>query len=183
MEMGICNIANRVQTSCHNINDTHVASPTYNDNESCIKWLHNMMTKKEICHMEMRKKVVCECVQDNLHKVVHISGRLSPADIFTKEMRNRAHFQCLYDSFMCALSNILQQSLIEPHHLRQHDEPAHEQIFPLVAYFSTSFAKGSYLLALCSSPLSRTLTAISHLSSAGCHIIRSLRWIVPSVLI
>ena len=44
-------------------------------------------------------------------------------------------------------------------------------------------SKGSFLLALCSSPLSWALEAISHLSSAGHHIIRSLHPVVPSVLI
>jgi hypothetical protein len=113
----------------------------------------------------MRKNTVREWVQDDLLKVVHVSGCLNPADIFTMEMHNGAHFQCLRDSFMCALSDFLQQSLIEIYHSRQHDEPSHQQILPSAASSLTSFAKGSYLLALCSSPLSRTLTAISHCRS------------------
>jgi hypothetical protein len=122
--MGICNLADSVRTSGHNINDTQVASPIYNDNKSCIKWSHNMMTK-QTHHMEMHKNAVNEWVQDDLLKVVHVSGRLNPADIFTKEMRDGAHFRCLRDSFMCGLSDFLQQSLIEIHHSRQHDEPLH----------------------------------------------------------
>jgi hypothetical protein len=180
--MGIRNLADSVQASGHNINDTQVASPIYNDNKSCIKWSHNMTTT-QICHMEMRKNVVRELVQDDLLKVVHISGCLNLAGIFTKETCNGAHFQHSCDSFMCALSDFLQQSLIAIHHSRQHDEPGHQQILPLNTSLLTSFAKGSYLLALCSSPLSRTLTAISYLSSAGCHIIRLLHRVVPLVLI
>jgi hypothetical protein len=89
--MGICNLADSVRTSGHNINDTQAASPIYNDNKSCIKWLHNMMTK-QICHMEMHKNMVRKWVQDNFLKVVHVSGRLNLADIFTKEMHDGAHF-------------------------------------------------------------------------------------------
>jgi hypothetical protein len=68
-----------------------VASPIFNDNESCIKWPHSMTTK-QICHMEMHKNAVCKSVQKDLLKVVHVSGHLNLAEIFTKEMRNGAHF-------------------------------------------------------------------------------------------
>ncbi len=143
---GICNLSDSVWTSNHNINDTEAASRIYNNNKSCIKWLHNMMTK-QICHMETCKNAVRKWVQDNFLKVVHVSGHLNSADIFTKEMRDGAHFWCLRDSFMCAMSNFLQQSLIEIHHSQQHDEPAHWQILPSAASLLTSFTKGSYLLA------------------------------------
>ena len=53
-------------------------------------------------------------------------------------------------------------------------------IFPFLVVIST----GPFIqLCLPYSPLSRTLEAISHLSSAGRHIIRSLHPVVPSVLI
>ena len=42
--------------------------------------------------MEMRENAVREWVQDSLLKVLHVSGRVNPADIFTKEMRDGAHF-------------------------------------------------------------------------------------------
>jgi hypothetical protein len=118
MVMDICHLTISIQTSGHNITDTQAAYPTYNNNKSCIKWLHNMTTK-QIRHIKMCKNTVRE--------------------------------------FMCALSDFLQQqSLIDIHHSRQHDEPTHQKILPLAASLSTSFAKGSYLLALCLSPFSRT---------------------------
>ena len=86
---------------------------------------------------------------------------------------------------MCPLSEFLQQSLLDVHLSRQQDVPRPQplQLVPSAAPSSTSYTRGSYLLALISSPLSGTLTAISHLSSAGRHIFRSLHRVVPSVLI
>jgi hypothetical protein len=86
---------------------------------------------------------------------------------------------------MCPLSLFLQQSLLDVHLSRQQDLPLSQplQFVPSAAPSSASFTRGSYLSALISSPLSGTLTAISHLSSAGRHIFRSLHRVVPSVLI
>ena len=81
------------------------------------------------------------------------------------------------------LSDFLRQSLLDVHLLCQHDEPWHLQLLPLATMLSASYTKGSYLLALVSSPLSTTLTAISHSSSSGHYIFRSLHCVVPLVLI
>jgi len=50
--MGIRHLVDAVREGGHNIADTMVASPLYNDNEACVKWSHNMTTM-QICHMEM----------------------------------------------------------------------------------------------------------------------------------
>ena len=84
---------------------------------------------------------------------------------------------------MCPLSEFLQQSLLDVHLSRQHDEPRPLQLLPSAAPSSASHTRGSYLLALLLFPLVGTLTAISHLSSAGRHIFRSLHSVVPTVLI
>jgi hypothetical protein len=44
--MSIRNLAVSVWDSSHDILDANCASPLYNDNESCVKWSHNMMTKQ-----------------------------------------------------------------------------------------------------------------------------------------
>jgi hypothetical protein len=44
--MSICNLAASIWDSGHDILDTISASPLYNDNESCVKWSHNMTTKQ-----------------------------------------------------------------------------------------------------------------------------------------
>ena len=87
----------------------------YNDNAACIQWAHNM-TSKKIRHMELCKNAVCEWVHDGAITVCHIKGRVNPADIFTKEMMDGAHFWRLRDSFMCRLSNFLHHSLLVIYH-------------------------------------------------------------------
>jgi hypothetical protein len=89
--MGILHLADNVRTNGHNIVDTAEASPLYNDSELCVKWSCNMTTK-QICHMEMWENAVCEWVHDIFLKVLHVLGWINPADIFTKEMHNGAHF-------------------------------------------------------------------------------------------
>jgi hypothetical protein len=84
---------------------------------------------------------------------------------------------------MCPLSDFLQQSLLDVHLLHQHDVPLPLQVIPLASSLAVSFTRGFYLMALFLLPLSRTLTAISHLSSTGRHIFQSLHRVVPLVLI
>ena len=108
----------------------------------------------------------------------HISLQIN---IFTKETRNGAHFWRLQDSFMCPLSDFLQQSLFGIHLSRQQAEPHIRQVLPSVASSCVFTSRGLFLSALCSSLLSQTLEAISHLSSAGRHIIWSLHPVVPSI--
>jgi hypothetical protein len=179
--MGIHHLADDVWTNGHNIVDMAEASSLYNDNESCIKWSHNMTTK-QIRHMEMRENAVHEWVQDAFLKVLHVSGRINPADIFTKEMRDGAIFDA-YEIFSCVLCLIFFSSLcwmfiscvsiMRPCLYRSFHQPFLQQLL----------SPGVPISWLFLSPLSGTLTAISHLSSAGCHIFRSLHWVVPSVLI
>jgi hypothetical protein len=89
--MGIRHLADDVSKNGYDIVDTTEASPLYKDNELCVKWSHNMTTK-QIHHIEMRENAVCEWVQDAFLKVLHVLGRINPADIFTKELRDGAHF-------------------------------------------------------------------------------------------
>ena len=154
-----------------NILDTTNASPLYNDNESCVRWSHNMTTK-QIWHMEMRENTMHEWVHDASIQILHVPGWINPADIFTKEMRDRAHNCCLRDSFMCPLSDFLQQSLLDVHLSHQHAEPQLQQVLSSAASLSVFSSRGSYILTLCLSPLPWTLGPISHLSIAGRHIIR-----------
>ena len=83
-----------------------VDAPTllFNDNEACIRWSHNM-TSKAACHIKLCKNSVREWVQDGTIEVEHVSGKINPADIFTKEMRDSAHFCRLRNSFMSRLSD------------------------------------------------------------------------------
>jgi hypothetical protein len=44
-------------------------------------------------HIELCKDSACEWVQDKTIAVQHVAGKINPANIFTKEMRNSAHFR------------------------------------------------------------------------------------------
>jgi hypothetical protein len=89
--VGMRHLAEGVRLSGYDITDTLTPSPLYNDNAACIQWSHNM-TSKKIRHMELQENSVREWVQDKVLNVLHVQGRVNPADIFTKEMRDGAHF-------------------------------------------------------------------------------------------
>jgi hypothetical protein len=69
--------------------------------------------------MELRENSVREWVADKTLNILHVSGHDNPANIFTKEMRDGAHFRRLRDSFMCRLSDFIQQSILVIHHQSQ----------------------------------------------------------------
>jgi hypothetical protein len=90
----------------------------YNDNDACVKCSHNM-TSKAAHHIELQENSDQEWVQSKVLLVKHFAGKINPADIFTKEMRNGSHFHHLWDSFMSRLSNFLQDSPLVVHHACQ----------------------------------------------------------------
>jgi hypothetical protein len=130
--------------------------------------------------MELRENAVCEWIHDGILNLLHVKGCVNPADIFTKEMRDGAHFRRLRDSFMCQLSNFLHQLLLVVHHSHSNPRPAPHLVVPSAASSTTFFTQNSYFAVLCSFPSRWTLSAISHLSSAGCHLLQRLHHIVPS---
>jgi hypothetical protein len=108
--------------------------------------------------------------------VKHVSGKINPSDIFTKEMRDGMHFRRLRDSFMSRLSDFINTSLLAVHHSRQ----AAASFTPAAARAVRAAGPVSYFSALASSSFCRSLPAISHLSSAGRQLLRSLHGFVPS---
>jgi len=176
-------LAEGVRSSGFDISDALDLSPLYNDNAACIQWSHNI-TSKKIRHMELRENSVREWVENKTLDVLHVSGRINPADIFTKEMGDGAHFRWLRDSFMCRLSDFLQQSLLVIYHQSQlTSHTTHRQVAPSAASSNAISAQKSYFEALCSIPMRRTFSAISHLLSTGRQLIRRLHHIVPSGLL
>jgi hypothetical protein len=51
---------------------------------------------------------------------VHVAGKINPANIFTKEMKDRTHFCRLRNSFVIHLSDFVNDSLLDLHHACQH---------------------------------------------------------------
>jgi hypothetical protein len=169
------NICQSMVESGHDISD--VASPTllFNDNDACVKWSYNM-TSKAARHIELRENSIREWIQSKLLTVKHVSGKINPADIFTKEMRDGTHFRRLRDSFMSRLSDFVNDSLLMVHHGRQSAGSS----ISAAAHAVLAAGSLSYFSALASSSFCRSPPAISHLSSAGRQLIRSLYRFVPS---
>jgi hypothetical protein len=133
-------LAKSIQSSRYDILDMVAPSPLYNNNAACIQWAHNI-TSKKIGHMELRENRVREWVHNSILNVLHVKGCVNPADIFTKEMRDGAHFRRLRDSFMCQLSNFLHQLLIVVHHSHSNPRPAPYFVVPSAASSMTFFTK------------------------------------------
>jgi hypothetical protein len=169
------NICKSMVESGHDLSD--IVSPTllYNDNDACVKWSYNM-TSKAACHIELCQNSVREWIHSKLLAVKHVSGKINPLDIFTKEMRDGMHFHRLWDSFMSRLSDFVNASLLKVHHTRQADASS----FPAASHTVTAAGPLSYFAALASSSFCQSLPAISHLSSAGCQLLQSLQGFVPS---
>jgi hypothetical protein len=89
----------------HLIPDSNALTILYNDNEACVKWSYNIIPKAAR-HIELCDNSVRKWVQDKTLSVKHVTGKVNPADIFTKEMRDGTHFRQLW-SFMSQLSSFL----------------------------------------------------------------------------
>ena len=169
------NICRSMVDSGHDLSDVDSPTLLFNDNDACVKWSYNM-TSKAARHIELRENSVREWIQSKLLTVKHVSGKINPSDIFTKEMRDGIHFRRLRDSFMSRLSDFINSSLLAVHHSRQ----AASSSTPAAARAVRAAGPVSYFTALASSSFCRSLPAISHLSSAGRQLLRSLHGFVPS---
>ena len=137
------------------------------------------MTSKAARHIELRDNSVREWVQDKTLNVKHVAGKINPADIFTKEMRDGAHFRRLRDSFMSRLSSFLSDSILAVHHASQQSP---HTVTPAAARVHACGTSSGYFAALNSSSFFRTLENISHLCSAGRHLLRHAHQFVPAHL-
>jgi len=75
-------------------------TPIYNDNKACVEWSRNATTKG-LRHIQMHENGVRENVASKFVSILHVDGKYNIADIFTKEMKDVAHFVELRDLFMC----------------------------------------------------------------------------------
>jgi hypothetical protein len=71
----------------------------YNDKKACINWSKSS-TSKGLHHIQMKENRVRENVRSNFVRITHVDGKTNLADLFTKEMRNTAHFVSLRDIMM-----------------------------------------------------------------------------------
>jgi hypothetical protein len=172
------NLSRSVSDAGYVIPDVDAPTFLFNDNEACVRWSHNM-TSKAARHIELRENSVREWVQDGTIEVEHVSGKINPADIFTKEMRDGAHFRRLRDSFMSRLSDFLNDSILTVHHASQRGPTT---VSPAAAPGRATQNSSGYFAALSSSSFFRNLENISHLCSAGRHLLRRFHGFVPAHL-
>jgi hypothetical protein len=110
------NLSCSVSDVGYTLPDIDAPTVLYNDNGACVKWSYNM-TSESARHIELCKNSICEWVQDNTLNVKHVSGKLNPANIFTKEMHNGAHLRQLRDSFVSRLPEFLNDLVLAIHHV------------------------------------------------------------------
>jgi hypothetical protein len=106
------------------------------------------MTSKAAQHNKLSENSVQEWVQDKMLTVCHIPENVYPADIFTKEMRDGAHFCHLHNSFMSCLSDFLSDSILAIHHATQRSP---NMISPAASCGCTSGGLSGYFIAPSSS--------------------------------
>ncbi len=169
------NLSSSVSDAGYTLTSLDAPTVLYNNNEACICWSYNM-TSKTARHVELSENSVHKWVRDKTLKVEHVSGKINPANIFTKEMRDGAHFQRLWDSFMSRLSTFLNDSILEIHHASQRSP---KTVCPVAMQVCASGGSSGYFSALLSSSFFRTPKNISHLCSAGCHLLRRTHGFVP----
>jgi len=71
----------------------------YNDNRTCVQWL-KCTTTKGLWHIQMKENRVWENILSKFVDVCHVEGKVSLANIFTKKMKDTAHFIALREMFM-----------------------------------------------------------------------------------
>jgi len=143
-------------------------TPLYNDNDACVKWCHNMMTKGNR-HIENKENSTREWVADGTISVSHVSGKCNIADIFTKEMHDGTNFH--RDSFMCRVSDYLKGILPRVPNAAQ--SPSSELALAQSAS-SAPINRPGILEVLATYPSLRISSALSCISYAGRHVLSKL---------
>jgi hypothetical protein len=95
----------------------------YNDNKAAVDWAA-ACTNKGTKHLNLRENYVRERHQSGVTKVTHIPGVLNSSDLFTKELKDAAHFRRCRDSFMVSKAVFDRYGCIMPsHHISKDDLP------------------------------------------------------------
>eukprot|EP00804_Cyclotella_cryptica_P014486 CCRYP_004818-RA/>CCRYP_004818-RA protein AED:0.46 eAED:0.37 QI:0/0/0/1/1/1/2/0/357 len=112
LDLGISDASNRIVV--------------YNDNQAAVNWA-DAMTSKGTKHLNLHENCVREAHHDKVVKITHIPGVINASDLFTKELKDSAHFRRCRDSMMVSHSNFM-------HH--QHCVPAHMTASHHLPYYS-----------------------------------------------
>eukprot|EP00804_Cyclotella_cryptica_P021483 CCRYP_005804-RA/>CCRYP_005804-RA protein AED:0.39 eAED:0.32 QI:0/-1/0/1/-1/1/1/0/524 len=88
----------------------------YNDNKAAVDWAASV-TLKGTKHINLHENCVREAHQSGVVRVKHMPGVINASDLFTKELRDAAHFRRCRDSFMVSKSNFMRHQHCIPSHL------------------------------------------------------------------
>ena len=88
----------------------------YNDNAACVQWSASCTTKG-VKHLNLRENMIREHHKSGACDIKHIPGQINPSDIFTKEIKDAAHFRRLRDCMMVSKSAFLKYHQAVPSHI------------------------------------------------------------------
>ncbi len=71
----------------------------FNDNNAFVNWSKNCTTEG-LRHIQMRENRVRENVSRKFVQISHVNGKVTLADLFTKEMKDVGHFVELSDMML-----------------------------------------------------------------------------------
>ena len=111
------------------------------------------MTSKRIRHISLRDNSIREWVQDGVIEILHVPGKVNPADLVRKEMKDGAHFRRIHDSFMSTLSPFV--------------SPLPHQSPSMSIHQVAELDRSSLLAFLTTTAEIVNTTNVSHLSSGG----------------
>jgi hypothetical protein len=69
--------------------------PLWNDNRGYVDWTKGMSVSKKLRHINIRELSVCLYQRLGYVSVQHKEGKRNVADIFTKEIKDPAHFRSM----------------------------------------------------------------------------------------
>ncbi len=73
-------------------------SPLYNNNQGAIAWTKaQLVTSKKTRHLNIRELAVLEAQLEGEVDIKYVPGSLNPANLFTKEHKDNAHYEVLRD--------------------------------------------------------------------------------------
>jgi hypothetical protein len=89
-----------------------------------LKYLYSTAscTNKGTKHINLRENYVRELHQNGTTKVTHIPGVINASDLFTKELKDAAHFSRCRDSFMVSKANFERCGHVMPSHRQKKED-------------------------------------------------------------
>eukprot|EP00956_Cyclotella_meneghiniana_P012765 scaffold18160_cov36-Cyclotella_meneghiniana.AAC.4 len=118
------------------MSDANDRITVYNDNDACVQWSASV-TNKGTKHMNLKENYVREAHQLGLAQVKHIPGVINASDLFTKELKDAAHFRRCRDSMMVSKSNFDKHGHVMPSHRQNMEDLPYYNVrspLPLESY-------------------------------------------------